>query len=112
MYSTQNEVKKVVTERFTRTLNGKKSNKVTANESKYYLGYLNKLAGQYNKLSPFIGKTPIYAEYSAMTEEIKTNPKALKFKGSDRVRITKYKTFLVRATSNVSEEKYYLLIVF
>ena len=26
-----------------------------------------------------------------MTEEIKTNPKPLKFKDSDRVRITKYK---------------------
>ena len=51
MHSTHNEVKTVVTERFTRTLNGKKSNKVTnIYESKYYLGYLNKLACQYNKL--------------------------------------------------------------
>ena len=43
MYSTHNEGKSVVAGRFVRTLNGKIYRKMTANDSKYYLGYLNKL---------------------------------------------------------------------
>ena len=39
----------------------------------------------------FYGKNPINADYSALTEKIETNPKLLKFKVGNRVRITKYK---------------------
>ena len=38
-----------------------------------------------------INKKPINADYYAFTENIQTNPKASKFKVSNRVRITKYK---------------------
>ena len=38
-------------------------------------------------------KKYIYADYSALSEEIKTNPKAPQFKADDRVRIIKYNLF-------------------
>ena len=44
MYSTHNEGKSVVTEMFIKTLKGKIYKTMTANNSKSYLGYLNKLA--------------------------------------------------------------------
>ena len=64
---------------------------MTANDSKSYLPYLNKIVGQYNNSYSSINKKPINADYSALTEKIETNPKAPKFKVNDRVRITKYK---------------------
>ena len=48
MYLTHNEGKSVVAERFIRTLKGKIYKKMTPNDSKSYLGYLNKLVNQYN----------------------------------------------------------------
>ena len=65
---------------------------MTANDSKSYLGYLNTIIDQYKKTYDYpIGKKSIDADYSALTEEIKTNPEAPKFKVFDRVRINKYK---------------------
>ena len=46
--STYNEGKLVVAERFIRILKGKIYKKNAANDSKSYLGYLNKLVDQYN----------------------------------------------------------------
>ena len=43
MYSIYNEGKSTVAERFIRTLNSKVSKKMTANDHKSYLSYLNKL---------------------------------------------------------------------
>ena len=54
---------------------------MTANDSKSYLSYLNKLVDQYNNTY----------YHSALTEKIEMNPKALTFKVNDQVRITKYK---------------------
>ena len=68
---------------------------MTANDSKSYLSYLNKLVDQYNNAyHPSINKKPINADYSALTEKLETNPKTPKFKVNDRVRITKYKNIL------------------
>ena len=62
---------------------------MTANDSKSYLSHLNKLVHQYNNTCHhFINKKPIDANYSTLTEKIETNPKSLKFKVNDRVRIT------------------------
>ena len=62
------------------------------NDSKFYLSYLNKLVGQYNKIYHHsINKKLINADYAVLTEKIETNPKALEFKVNDSVRITKYK---------------------
>ena len=43
MYSTHNECESIVAENFIRTLKAKTSKHMTANDSKFYLGYLNKL---------------------------------------------------------------------
>ena len=48
MYCTHNEGKSLVTERFTTTLKAKIYKKMTANDSKSYLSYFNKLVDQYN----------------------------------------------------------------
>ena len=49
--------------------------KMTAKDSKFYLSYLNKLLDQYNNTSHYVvNNKPINADYSALTEEIQTNP--------------------------------------
>ena len=48
MYSTHNEGKSVIAESFIETLKVKICKKRTANDSKSYLSYLNKLVDQYN----------------------------------------------------------------
>ena len=61
---------------------------MTANDSKSYLGYLNKLVDEYNNTHHnSIGTKPVDADYSAMTEKIGSSYKAPKFKVSDSVRI-------------------------
>ena len=79
---------------------------MTANDSKSYLPYLNKLVDQYsNTYHHSIGKKPINADYSALTEKSETNPEAPKFKVNNRVRITKYKNIFSKSyTENWSKE--------
>ena len=68
MYSSHNEGKSVVAEGFIRTLKGKSINKMTANDSKYYLGYLIELVDKYNNnYHRSIGKKLVHADYSALT---------------------------------------------
>ena len=65
---------------------------MTANDTKFYISYLENLVEQYdNTYYHSIGKKPINADYSALTEKNETNSKAPKFKVNDRVRTTKYK---------------------
>ena len=65
---------------------------MTANNKKSYLGYLNKLLDKYNNTCHrTVGKKPVDVDYYALTKEIETSPKSLKFKVGDRVKITKYK---------------------
>ena len=59
---------------------------MTTNDNKFYLPYLNKLTDQYNNTYQHsINKKAINADYSALTEKIENNPKALKFNFDDRV---------------------------
>ena len=79
-----------------------------ARNSISYLCYLDKLVDEYNNtFHRSICKKRIDADYSALTEEIKTIPKAPKFKVSDRVRITKSKA---RVAPEIGQEIYLLLI--
>ena len=60
MYSTYNEDKSVIAERFIKTLKSKIYKKMEANDSKSYLPYLNKLVDQYNNTYHHsINKKPI-----------------------------------------------------
>ena len=60
-------------------------------DTKSFLGYSNKSLDEYNTYSCSIGKKPINADCSALTEETESSPKAPKFNVDDRWRITKYK---------------------
>ena len=79
---------------------------MAANDSKCYLSYLNKLVDQYNNTYHHsVSKKPINTHYSAFTEKIETNPKALKFKVNDRVRITNHKNmFSTGCNGNLSRK--------
>ena len=75
MYSTDNEDKSVIAETFIKTLKSKIYKKFTANESKSYFPYLNKLVDQYNNIyNHSVNKKPINADYSASTVNIESNP--------------------------------------
>ena len=77
MYSTHNDGKFVVVERFIKTLKGKISKGMTANDSKSYLSYLNKSVDQYNNTYHCsTGKNPIDVDYSDLTEETELSFKA------------------------------------
>ena len=92
MYSTHNEGKLVVVERFIKTLKGKIYKKMTANDNKCYVGYLNKIVDEYNNsYYHSIDKKPIDPDYSALTEEIESSHQALEFKVGDTVTISRYK---------------------
>ena len=63
---------------------------MTANDSKSYLSYWNKLVDQYNNTyHDTINKKPINADYSTLIGKLETNSKVPKFKVNGRVRITK-----------------------
>ena len=75
---------------------------------------MKKLVDQYNNTCHHcINKNPINADYSAFTDKIETNLKALKFKVNDSVNIRiKITIFLVNVTLKVGREKYSLSILF
>ena len=106
IFLTYNEGKSVITERFIKTLKAKIYKKTTANDSKTYLSYLNKMIDQYNNTYHHsINKRPINADYSALTEPNETNSKVPKFKVNDEVRIAKYKNIFIKGyTENWSRE--------
>ena len=85
MYFTHNEDKSVIAERFIKTLKAKIYERMTANDNKSYLFYLNKLVDQYNNnYHHYVNKNPIDADYSVLTEKIEVNSKAPKFIVNDR----------------------------
>ena len=68
IYSTHDEGKSVVAERFIKTLKHKIYKKITANDSKSFLDYLNKLVDQSNNTyHNYIGKGPVDPDYFALT---------------------------------------------
>ena len=70
MYFTHNEGKSVIVERFIKTLKSKIFKKITANDNKSYLSYLNKLVDQYNSTYHHsIDKKLINADHSSLTEK-------------------------------------------
>ena len=66
MYSTHNEGKSVIIAKtFIKILKSKICKRMTANDSKSYLGYLNKLVDQYNNTYHHsVGKNSTDASYS------------------------------------------------
>ena len=106
MYSTYNEGKSVVAERFIRTLKNKIYKHMTA-ISNVYFDVLDDIADKYNntyhetiKMKPVDVKSDSFAEYNE-----KSNEKDPKFKVGDHVRISKFKNVFAKGyTHNWSEE--------
>ena len=83
---------------------------MTANDSKSYLAYLNKLVDKYNNnYFHSINKKPINDDYSVLTEKIETNPKAPKFKVNKRFRITKYKNILSKDYTETQSREIFII---
>ena len=107
MYSTHNEGKSVVAERFIRTLKNKIYKHMTAISKNVYFDVLDDVADEHNntyhrtiKMKPIDVKSYSSAEYNEESNE--KNPK---FKIDDHVRISKYKNVFAKGYSpNWSEE--------
>ena len=111
MYSTLNEGKSVIVERFIKTLKAKIYKKTAANDSKSYLPYLNKIVDQYNNTYDHsTNEKPINADCSALTGKIKINPKGPKFKVNDSTRITKYKNILSKGFTESWSREIFIII--
>ena len=83
---------------------------MSANDSKSYLTYLNKLLVQQNNTYHHsINKNPINADCSTLTGEIETNHKAPIFKVNDRVRIANYKNIFSKAYTENWSRKIYII---
>ena len=107
MYSTHNERKSVVAERFIRTLKNNIYKHMTAISKNVYFNVLDDIVDGYNntyhrpiKMKPIDIKNDSFAEYN---EE--SNEKDPKFKVNDHVRISKYKNAFTKGYKpNWSEE--------
>ena len=107
MYSTYNEEKSVVAERFIRTLKNKIFKHMTAISKNVYFDVLDDIVNKYNntvhktiKMTPVDVTSDSYAEYNKIST--KKDPK---FKLGDHVRISKYKNSFAKGyTQNWSEE--------
>ena len=103
MYSTYNEGKSVVAERFIRTLKNKIFKHITAVSKKVYFDVLDDIVNKYNntahrtiKMKPIDFTSDSYAEYNKDCNVTKVG---------DRVRISKYKNIFAKGcTQHLSEE--------
>ena len=107
MYSTYNEGKSVIAERFIRTLKNKIYKHMTAISKNVYVDVLDDIVNKYNdtthktiKMKPIDVTDDSFAEYN---EE--SNKKDSKFKIGDHVRISKYENIFAKGYApNWSEE--------
>ena len=107
MYSTHNEGKSVVAERFIRTIKNKIYKYMTSTSKNVYIDKLDDIVHKYNnknhrtiKMKPIDVKDNTYIDFG---KEVNDND--TKFKVVDHVRISKYKNIFAKGyTLNWSEE--------
>ena len=107
MYSTHNEGKSVVAERFIKTLKNKFFKHMTAISKNVFFDALDDTVNKYNntvcrsiKMKPIDVTSDSYAEYNEDSDE-----KDPRFKDDDRVRVSKYKNIFAKEyVANWSEE--------
>ena len=100
MYSTHNEGKSVVAERFIRTLKSKIYKYMTSMSKNVYIDKLDDIYHTTIKIKPIDVKDNAY-----INADKEINNKDPKFKVGDRVRISKYKNIFAKGyTPNWSEE--------
>ena len=84
---------------------------MTANKSKSYLAYLNKLVDEYNNSYHYsFDKEPIIVIFFVLSEEIESSHQALKFKASDRSGQLSLITFLTKLIGTNGKKKSLRLI--
>ena len=101
MYSTHNEGKSVVAERFIRTLKNKIYKHMTAVSKNVYIDKLDDIVNEYNETyHRTIKMKPIEVKDNTYIDSIKeVNDKDPKFKVGDHVRISKYKNIFAKGYS-------------
>ena len=107
MYSTHNEGKSFVTERFIRTIKNKIYKHITSTSKNVYNDKLDDIVNEYNntkyrttKMKPINVKNNTYIDFG---KEVNDNDP--KFKVGDHVRISKFKNIFAKGyTPNWSEE--------
>ena len=111
MYSTHNEGKYVVAERFIRTLKNKIYKHMAAVSKDVYIDKLDGVINEYNntyhrtiKMKPIVDKDGTY--FDSIKE---VNDKDPKFKVSDHVRISKYKNIFAKAYTPNWLEKLFVI---
>ena len=109
MYSTYNEGKSVVAERFIRTLKNKLYKDMTAIGKNVYWNVLDEVVEKYNNtINRSIGMKPkdIKSDKKAVYVE-ESNEKSARFRVGDRVRISKFKNIFAKGyTPNWSKEMF------
>ena len=86
---------------------------MTANDSKSYLSYLNKLVDQCNNTYHHcINKKPINADHSALTEKSETSTKLLNSKRMRESESLSTRIFLVKVILKIGQDKCLLSILF
>ena len=107
MYSTHNEGKSVVAERFIRTLKSKIYKHMTSITKNVYIDKLDDLVDEYNNTSHTTIKMKFIdvKDNTYINTDKETNDKDPKFKVGDRVRISECKNIFAKGcTPNWSEE--------
>ena len=107
MYSTNNEGKSVIAERFIRTLKNKIYKYMTAISKNVYIDKLDDIVKEYNNKyhTSIKMKLVVVTDNTYINVKKEINDKDPKFKVGDYVRISKYKnTFAKGYTPNWSEE--------
>ena len=117
MYSTYNEGKSVVAERFIRTLKNKIFKHMTAISKNVYFDVLNDIVNKYNntvhrtiKMKPIEVTDDYYAEYNENSMELHSNKKILNLKLVAMLKFQKIKTFLLKDILQIGQKKFLLLI--
>ena len=111
MYSTYNEGKSVVAERFIRTLKNKLYKHMTAIGKNVYYDVLDDVVNEYNSTKhSTIKMKPIDVVDNKRVYIDEHNEKDSRFKVGDRVRILNLKIYLLKDILLIGAKKYLLLI--
>ena len=97
MYSTYNEGKSVVVERFIKTLKNKLYKHMRANNKNVYYNVLNDIVSEYNNTKhSTIKMKPIDVKNNKRVYIDEHNEKSARFNVGDRVRISKFKNIFAK----------------
>ena len=112
MYSTCNEGKSAVAERFIRTLKNKIFKHMTAISKNVYFNMLDDIVNKYNNTVPRAIKMKSIDVMDDSYVEYNENPNKNdpKFKVGDHVRISKYKTIFAKNILQIGQKKFLLLL--